>query len=72
MFSKSCQYGLRASIFIAQQSALYKDKKVGLKAVADAINSPEPFTAKILQLLSKNGVVDSTRGPYGGFFYRLR
>lgn len=66
MFSKSCQYGLRATIFIAQQSAL--NHKVGLKAIAKAIHSPEAFTAKILQLLTKNKIITSVKGPYGGFF----
>ncbi len=65
MFSKSCQYGLRATIFIAKQSALHN--KVGFKAIAKAINSPEAFTAKILQLLTKNNIVTSIKGPYGGF-----
>ena len=65
MFSKTCEYGLRAIIFIAKQSAL--EQKVGLKAIAKAIKSPEAFTAKILQLLSKNNIIDSIKGPYGGF-----
>lgn len=65
MFSKTCEYGLRAIIFIAKQSAL--ENKVGLKAIAKAIKSPEAFTAKILQLLSKNNIISSIKGPYGGF-----
>ena len=65
MFSKSCEYGLRATIYIAQQSNL--DQKVGLKHIAKAVNSPEAFTAKILQSLTKNNIVTSIKGPYGGF-----
>ncbi|WP_442267658.1 RrF2 family transcriptional regulator [Tenacibaculum sp. ZS6-P6] len=65
MFSKSCEYGLRAAIYIAEQSTL--DNKVGLKAIAKAINSPEAFTGKILQILTKNNIVSSIKGPYGGF-----
>ncbi|MDC1161992.1 Rrf2 family transcriptional regulator [Tenacibaculum sp.] len=65
MFSKSCEYGLRAAIYIAEQSS--SKNKVGLKAIASAINSPEPFTGKILQVLTKNGIVTSIKGPYGGF-----
>jgi len=65
MFSKSCEYGLRATIFIAEESS--SNQRVGLKAIAKAINSPEAFTAKILQLLTKNNIVTSIKGPHGGF-----
>jgi Rrf2 family iron-sulfur cluster assembly transcriptional regulator len=51
MFSKACEYGIRASIFIAEQSLL--DRKVSLKDVAEAIESPSAYTSKILQRLSK-------------------
>ncbi|MBS1647512.1 MAG: Rrf2 family transcriptional regulator [Bacteroidetes bacterium] len=65
MFSKACEYALKASIYIAQQSIL--NKRVGLKDIAKAINSPEAFTAKILQQLSKDKIIDSAKGPSGGF-----
>ncbi|WGH75493.1 Rrf2 family transcriptional regulator [Tenacibaculum tangerinum] len=65
MFSKSCEYGLRATIFVAEQSV--SDTKVGVKAIAAAIDSPEAFTGKILQILTKNNIIDSIKGPYGGF-----
>jgi len=65
MFSKACEYGIRASIFIAEQSSL--NKKVGLKEVAKAINSPEAYTSKILQQLTRNNIINSEKGPGGGF-----
>lgn len=65
MFSKSCEYGLRAIIYIAEQSA--QDTKVSLITISDAINSPKAFTAKVLQQLTRNNVVKSIKGPYGGF-----
>lgn len=65
MFSKSCEYGLRAVIYIAEQSI--QDNKVGLKTIAKAIDSPEAFTGKILQTLAKNNIINSIKGPYGGF-----
>lgn len=66
MFSKACEYGIRASIYIAKQSM--KGRRVGIKEIADAIVSPEAFTAKILQKLTKTNVVKSIKGPNGGFF----
>lgn len=66
MFSKACEYGIKASIYIAGQSKL--GRKVGLKEVAKSIESPEAYTSKILQLLSKNNLLLSEKGPTGGFF----
>ncbi len=65
MFSKSCEYGLRAAIYIAQQSTL--KQKVHLNDIATEIDSPPAFTAKILQLLTKEKIVKAIKGPYGGF-----
>jgi len=67
MFSKTTEYALRAVIYIAQKSA--KEKKLGIDEIAKAIDSPKSFTAKILQLLTKdNKIVSSVRGPNGGFY----
>lgn len=66
MFSKTCEYGLRAVIFIAQESKI--DNKLSITAISDAIDSPHAFTAKILQQLTKNKIVQSIKGPHGGFF----
>ncbi len=66
MFSKSCEYGIRASIYIAKQSL--EGRKVSQKEVALATDSPEAFTAKILQKLTKTNVINSAKGPNGGFF----
>ena len=65
MFSKACEYGIRATIYIAKQSQL--GKKVSLKEVAEAIESPIAYTSKILQLLSRNLIIKSDKGPTGGF-----
>ncbi len=65
MFSKACEYGIRAAIYIAKKSLT--EQKVSLKDVAQAINSPEAYTSKILQKLAKNGIINSDKGPTGGF-----
>ena len=67
MFSKTTEYALRATIFIAQKSS--ETNKLGIEEISNAIDSPKSFTAKILQALTKNNnVVSSVRGPNGGFF----
>lgn len=65
MFSKACEYGIRATLYIAAQSL--QGKRVVLPEIAKAIDSPEPFTAKILQQLAKSKLVQSNKGPNGGF-----
>ncbi len=67
MFSKTTEYALRATIYIAQKSTA--DKKLGIAEIAKAIDSPQSFTAKIIQQLTRgNTLVSSVRGPNGGFF----
>jgi len=66
MFSKTCEYGIRATIFIAEEST--KGRKTGIKEIALQIDSPEAFTAKILQTLVKYKIITSTKGPSGGFY----
>ena len=66
MFSKSCEYAIKAMIFVAQKS---KDEvRVGVKEVAKGIDAPEYFIAKILQDLGKKKLVNSVKGPNGGFY----
>lgn len=67
MFSKACEYGIRATLHIAEQ-ALNSDRKIGVKDIAKAIESPEAFTAKILQILTRNKIIHSVKGPSGGFY----
>lgn len=65
MFSKSCEYGIKATLFIAQKSQW--GERVSLKEIAAAIDSPSAFTAKILQILAKANLIKSTKGLHGGF-----
>lgn len=65
MFSKACEYSIRASIFIASRSA--EGQRTNLKEISEAIASPEAFTAKLLQQLVRNGIIDSVKGVQGGF-----
>ncbi|GLR17600.1 RrF2 family transcriptional regulator [Portibacter lacus] len=66
MFSKACEYGIKAVLYICFQSQL--GNRVGLKEIAEAIDSPRAFTGKIMQQLSKNQIVQSIKGPSGGFW----
>lgn len=66
MFSKSCQYGIRAVIYVWKQSL--QGEKVGSKEIALHVEAPEPFTAKILQDLVRKKIIGSLKGPTGGFY----
>ena len=50
MFSKACEYAIRSCILIATNSL--ESKNSNLKDISKAIDSPEAFTAKILQKLN--------------------
>jgi Rrf2 family protein len=67
MFSKTTEYALRATFYIAQYGT--EENKLSLSEIARGINSPKSFTAKTLQVLTAgNRIVSSTRGPNGGFY----
>ena len=65
MFSKSCEYALQGVIYIALHGQ--DGKNVGLKDIAESQEIPLHFLSKILQLLVKNDVLASIKGPNGGF-----
>ncbi len=66
MFSKACEYGIRSLIFITNQSL--QERRVNIKDISKAIDSPTAFTGKILQKLVRANIVESIRGPRGGFY----
>ncbi|SIS69262.1 transcriptional regulator, BadM/Rrf2 family [Belliella pelovolcani] len=65
MFSKACKYAINAMIYVATLPEGVQ--RAGLKEIAQAINSPEAFTAKILQQLVRDELLNSAKGPHGGF-----
>lgn len=66
MFSKACKYAIRALIYIASKEG--DGNRIGLSEIAAEIDSPVHFTAKIMQILTKQGIVSSVKGPNGGFY----
>lgn len=65
-FSRTCEYAIRAVIFVAQKSE--GGKKVAIKEIATGIDAPEHFIAKILQDLGRRELIQSSKGPNGGFY----
>lgn len=65
MFSASCHYGLQAMFYIALHSS--EEKNVELSEIAASQNIPKHFLSKILQLLVRQKLLCSMKGPTGGF-----
>ena len=67
MFKKETEYALRALVYIQLQN--YRERRPGIAEIASEIETPQSFTAKILQRLVKQGFVESLKGINGGFFF---
>jgi Rrf2 family iron-sulfur cluster assembly transcriptional regulator len=66
MFSKTCEYGIRAVIYISAKGS--QESKIGISDIGKNIEAPIQFTAKILQTLVHNEIVSSQKGVNGGFY----
>jgi len=69
MLSTTCKYGIRAIIFIASKSG--EIKNTGLKEIAGKLKIPQPYLAKILQILARKKILHSVKGPHGGFYLMI-
>jgi Rrf2 family protein len=67
MWSKTTEYAIRALVQVAVSNAA--GRRPGFREIAEEIDAPVQFTAKILQSLSRGGLVSSVRGRGGGFFF---
>ena len=64
-FSKSFGYALRGVLFVA---LIHQEgRRVQLDEMAEKLQVPRHFLAKIMKLMVKEGILHSTKGPYGGF-----
>lgn len=66
MITNASKYAIRAVVYLAEHATI--DNKLGSKAVADNVDLPQYFIAKILQQLAKGGIINSVKGPQGGFY----
>lgn len=66
MLSKSSKYAIRAVLYLSINSN--ENKKLSPIEIAESIDIPAPFIAKILQKLTKRGLITSVKGRGGGFY----
>ena len=66
MLSNACKYAIRSILYLA----MYADEsnKIGVRKIAEELETPQPFLAKLLQKLAKNNLITSIKGPNGGFY----
>ncbi len=60
--SEAASIALHALIIIAKA-----DKLVNVQAIADQTGSSKHHVAKVMQRLAKDNIINSSRGPSGGF-----
>jgi Rrf2 family protein len=65
LFSKRCELGLQAVLYL---SSLSKEHNANVKEISEKISTPRDFTSKVLQDLSKFGIVESRQGQRGGYY----
>ncbi len=65
MLSNASKYAIRSILYIAIQD---ENKKIGARKIAEELEVPQPFLSKLLQQLTRNKLVSSSKGPTGGFY----
>ncbi len=64
MLSRSCEYAIRSVLYVASRAGV----RTGIKEMSGALDIPEHFLGKILQNLTRHGLLSSAKGPNGGFY----
>ena len=64
IYSKPCEYAVRALVFLARSP---DRRAVQGTEIARGEGLPAPVLGKVLQELVRKGLLDSRRGPGGGF-----
>jgi Rrf2 family transcriptional regulator, iron-sulfur cluster assembly transcription factor len=64
IFSRQCEYALQAVLYLALKP---EGEMTSIKDLSKWLGIPYHFLAKILQDLTKKGLLTSLKGPTGGF-----
>ena len=65
--TKKADYGLMALKYLAEQTAAQHSQPASAKDIADAYHIPAQLLAKILQTLTRAGLLVSSAGTNGGY-----
>ena len=69
IFSRHCEYALQSVLYLALKP---KGEMTNIKELTKALDIPYHFLGKIMQDLSRKGILTSQKGPHGGFALRRR
>lgn len=61
--SEAASLGLHAMVVLAEEP----DRSVSIKEIVESLDVSGAHLSKVLQRLVRAGLLNSTRGPYGGF-----
>ena len=64
VYSRPCEYAIRTMAYLAR---VEPHKRVQAQEIAAAEGIPSPFLAKVLQQLARANLINSFKGPGGGF-----
>jgi Rrf2 family protein len=64
IFSKKCEYGMQAVLYLAAQDV---GTIIPAEQISRVLKIPKEFISKILQSLRVSGIISSTKGKSGGF-----
>ena len=66
MLSNTCKTAIKAVIYLCSKFA--SEENASIKEVAEFINANEHTVGKILQTLVRQHIINSQKGPTGGFY----
>lgn len=66
LITRDTDYAIRSLCFIGQD----RQRKACVKELTKKLNMPRPFLRKILQVLNKEGILESHKGASGGFILK--
>ncbi len=66
IFSRECEYAIQAVTYLARKR---EGSSTSIRELARTLKIPHHFLAKILQRLTRKGLLSSSRGPKGGFSF---
>ena len=67
MLSKAAEYAIRSMVYIWMMNQ--KGTRPGYRTIAEGVGSPEHFTAKVLQTMTRSNFVRAGKGRGGGFYF---
>ncbi len=67
IYSKTCEYALRALSYLSSKES---GMLTMIPEVSQKTGVPAPYIAKIFQSLVRSGILESQRGPTGGFAFK--